>query len=186
MLLDLGRIRTPHERYEKVYPPDAFAADDQFRVVAPVTLAFDIQKNADQVQLTGRVQTTLELPCSRCLEPFDSPVDAAFDLRYQPQRTNAGESEREIAEDDLTTAFYENDEIDLGQLMREQFLLSVPMKPLCSGACSGLCPVCGANLNRGRCDCKRDWEDPRLAPLKALKTLKSLETLKTQKSKADG
>jgi uncharacterized protein len=180
MLLDLGRIRTPNERYEKVYAPDAFVADDQFRVVAPVSLAFDIRKSADQVQLTGRVQTTLEMPCSRCLEPFASPVDAAFDLRYQPQSTNAGDAEREIVEDDLTTAFYENDEIDLGQLMREQFLLSLPMKPLCSDACHGLCPVCGANLNRGRCDCKRDWDDPRLAVLKTLKTLK------TQKAKADG
>ena len=45
----------------------------------------------------------------------------AFDLRYQPHTANAGEGEREIEEDDLTTAFYENDEIDLGQLMREQF-----------------------------------------------------------------
>jgi uncharacterized protein len=179
MLLDLGRIRTPQERFEKVYAPDAFVADDQFRVVAPVSLSFDIRKNGGQVQLTGRVQTTLELPCSRCLEPFALPVDAAFDLRYQPQSTNAGDAEREIAEDDLSTAFYENDEIDLGQLMREQFLLSLPMKPLCRDACSGLCPVCGANLNRARCDCRRDWDDPRLAVLKALKTPKA------QKAKAD-
>ena len=45
-----------------------------------------------------------------------------FDLRYQPHTANAGEGEREIEEDDLTTAFYEDDEIDLGQLMREQFV----------------------------------------------------------------
>ena len=47
------------------------------------------------------------------------------------RRTRPGEGEREIEEDDLTTAFYENDEIDLGQLMREQFYLALPMKPLC-------------------------------------------------------
>ena len=84
-----------------------------------------------QFRLVGDVQTTLELPCSRCLEPFTWPVDATFDLRYQPHAANTGEGEREIEEDDLTTAFYENDEIDLGQLMREQFYLSLPMKPLC-------------------------------------------------------
>ena len=55
-------------------------------------------------------------------------------------RENTGEGEREIEEDDLTTAFYENDEIDLGQLMREQFYLALPMKPLCRDDCQGLCP----------------------------------------------
>jgi uncharacterized protein len=96
-------------------------------------------------------------------------VDAGFDLRYQPHALNTGSDEREIEEDDLSTAFYENDEIDLGQLMREQFYLSVPMKPLCQDDCRGLCPVCGTNLNRGTCECKRDWADPRLAVLKNLK-----------------
>ena len=173
MRLDLSQIRTAHERYEKVYPPEAFAPDqDTFRIVAPVSLAFDIDKDKQQFHLAGTVQTTLELHCSRCLEPFTWPVDAAFDLRYQPHALNTGEGEREIEEDDLSTAFYENDEIDLGQLMREQFYLSLPMKPLCSDACHGLCPQCGANLNRGTCDCKPDWEDPRFAALKNLKATK--------------
>jgi DUF177 domain-containing protein len=43
------------------------------------------------------------------------------------------------------------------------------MKPLCRADCQGLCPVCGTNLNKGTCSCKREWEDPRLAALKKLK-----------------
>lgn len=174
MLLDLNKIHAPRERYEKVYPPEAFSADgESFRVVAPVSLAFDIAKDKDHFQLAGNVKTTLELPCSRCLEAFALPVDSTFDLRYQPHAHPAGsghEAEREIEEDDLSTAFYDNEEIDLGQLMREQFYLSLPMKPLCRGDCRGLCSICGTNLNRGTCECKRDWEDPRLAVLKTLKT----------------
>ena len=136
MLLDLNKIRTPRERYEKVYPPEAFPAEGEaFRVVTPVSLAFDILKDKEQFQLLGTVTTTLELPCSRCLEPFTSPVRAEFNLRYQPHTTNAGEGERAIEEDDLSTAFYENEQIDLGQLMREQFYLSLPMKPLCRADC---------------------------------------------------
>jgi uncharacterized protein len=172
MLLDLNKIRVAHEHYDKVYQPDAFAADDAYRVVAPVALAFDIFKDKQQFRLVGSVKTTLELPCSRCLEAFTWPVDASFDLRYQPRSENTGGGkgdEIEIEEDDLSTAFYENDEIDLGQLMREQFLLALPMKPLCSDACSGLCPVCGVNLNRTSCDCKRDWDDPRFAALRELR-----------------
>jgi uncharacterized protein len=170
MLLDLSKIRTPREHYERVYPPEAFSAEgDAFRVVTPVSLDFDISKDKQQYQLIGRVKTTLELPCSRCLEPFTSPVDSEFTLRYQPREQNAGEGEREIQEDDLSTAFYQDEEIDLGELMREQFYLALPMKPLCQDGCRGLCPICGTNLNRGSCDCKREWEDPRMAVLKTLK-----------------
>jgi len=168
--LNLARIRDAQERFEQVYSPEQLAAgDDGFRVAAPVTLAFDIFKDKDQFRLIGSVQTTLELPCSRCLEPFIWPVDSSFDLRYQPHARNAGEGEREIEEDDLTTAFYDNDTIDLGQLMREQFYLALPMKPLCRDDCKGLCATCGTNWNKGPCQCTNTWEDPRLAALKTLK-----------------
>jgi uncharacterized protein len=171
MFLNLRQIKTAHERFEKVYEPGAFATgQDGFTVAAPVMLTFDVYKDKDQFRLVGRVQTTLELPCSRCLEPFTSSVDAAFDLRYQPHATNTGEGEIEVEEDDLTTAFYEHNAIDLGHLMREQMYLALPMKPLCRDACRGLCPTCGANLNLGTCGCRTDWEDPRLAVLKRLKT----------------
>jgi len=169
--LNLARIRTAQERFEFVYQPEAFPDEgESFGVVAPIKLAFDIHKDKDQFRLVGEVQTTLELMCSRCLEPFTLPVDASFDLRYHPHALNTGEGEREVEEDDLTTAFYENETIDLGQLMAEQFYLVLPMKPLCSEGCKGLCPACGTNLNRATCICKRGWEDPRFAVLKKLRT----------------
>ena len=168
--LNLSRIRTAHEQFEQVYQPGALGENQgDFRMVAPASLAFDIFKDKQQFRLTGRVKTTLELPCGRCLEPFVWPVDAEFDLRYLPRAQNVGEGEREIEDDDLATAFYDNDEIDLGQLMQEQFYLSLPMKPLCMPECAGLCPTCGTNRNRGTCACDTRWEDPRLAALKALK-----------------
>jgi uncharacterized protein len=169
MRLDLSRIRTPHEHFERVFPPEGFGAtppDADFRVASPVKLSFEIHKDKSTFRLVGHTETTLEVPCSRCLEAMQLPVDAAFDLRYQPHATNAGEGEREIEEDDLTTAFYKNDEIDLEQLMREQFYLALPMKPLCSDECKGLCSMCGTNLNRAACDCKREFDDPRFAALK--------------------
>lgn len=167
MLLNLNRIRTAHERFDKVYPPDAFGPGSaEYRVVEPVTLGFDVYKDRAQFRLAGSVRAVLELPCGRCLEPFRWPVDAPFDLRYEPAKAGAGAGEREIREEDFSVAFYENDAIDLEQLMREQFELALPMKPLCAAECRGLCPSCGTNLNRGACDCRQEWEDPRLAALK--------------------
>ena len=70
-------------------------------------------------------------------------------------RTSAKER-REVEEDDLATAFYDDDQIDLTHLIMEQFQLALPMKPLCTEACKGLCPQCGTNLNTGSCDCRRE------------------------------
>src|SRR3954453_6451001 len=108
LLLNLNKIRTAQEKFEQVYQPEQLGQEADFRVVAPVSLAFDIFKDKLQFRLVGTVSTTLELSCGRCLEPFTWPVDGAFDLRYQPHAVNTGEGEKEIEEDDLTTAFYEN------------------------------------------------------------------------------
>src|SRR5207249_7030373 len=122
MLLDLSHIRTPHVAVDEVYAAELFRKpDDAYAVAEPVRLHLDINKAGERFRLTGRVQTVLELPCSRCLEPFLWPVDAHFDLVYHPHTANVGEGELEVEEADLSTAFYANDAIELGQLMREQF-----------------------------------------------------------------
>jgi uncharacterized protein len=170
MFLNLSTIRTAHERIDQEHAPAAFASDRElFAVVTPTALGFDIYKDKTHYHLIGRVATTLELACSRCLEPFRWPVDSSFDLRYEPRPAVATDHEREVHDDDLSTAYYDDDTIDLGQLMREQFYLSIPMKPLCTDACKGLCPQCGANRNRGTCGCTTEWQDPRLVALKGLR-----------------
>ena len=170
MLLDLNTLHGAREHFERIFPPAAFdPQDSEYRVAAPVDLTLDIQKlGGDVFGVTGRVKARLEVACSRCLEPFEVPVESEFDLRYVPQAENTGEGEREIGEDDLATAYYREGMLDLIDLMREQFVLALPMKPLCGEDCRGLCPVCGTNLNNGQCDCSPRWEDPRLAALKSL------------------
>lgn len=170
MLLDLTKIQAPRQQFDFNWPAGTLdTKDDEFTVVAPIVLQLNVQKQGtEQFRLVGHAKTTLEVECSRCAEPFRIPVDAPFDLVYLPQVENAGEGEREIGDEDLNTSYYRRDAIDLGDLLREQFYLALPMKPLCSEDCKGLCPECGTNLNRGTCDCKPAWEDPRLAPLKDL------------------
>jgi uncharacterized protein len=170
MLLDLNRLRGQREHFERTFPPSAFdPPDSDYRVAGPADLVLDVTRLAeDAFGLAGRVKTRLQVTCSRCLDPFDVPIDAAFDLRYVPHSENAGDDEAEVGEDDLATAFFRDGMVDLIELMREQFVLALPMKPLCGEACRGFCPDCGANLNTTQCDCAPKWEDPRLAPLKSL------------------
>jgi len=170
LTLSLARVRTVHERFDRTYQPDVFVEDrETFTVTDPVRLGFDLSKDDERFHLVGQVQTAVELSCSRCLEPFRMPLDVPFDLRYQPRRAAADAVEREVQEDDFSAAFYDDEAIDLGQLMRERLYLAVPMKPLCTDACRGLCPQCGTNWNKGSCGCAQDWEDPRFATLRTLR-----------------
>ncbi len=170
MLLDLTRYRRPLESFQRTFQPqDVGERDDLYRVVAPVDLAFEIHKDKDKFRLVGTATTELELDCSRCLEPFRLAVDAPFDIRYLPASEASTEPEREVEDEDLETSYYRDDQIDLNELLREQFYLALPMKPLCQEACKGLCAHCGTNLNAGQCDCAPAWEDPRLATLRQLK-----------------
>jgi uncharacterized protein len=169
MQLDLTRYRQPEEHFSRSFRPDEVAQDgDAYRIVAPVHLEFDIQKDKEKFRLIGTARTELELSCSRCLEPFRLPVDAVFELRFLPASEMADGEEREVQDEDLDTSYYRDDTIDLNELLREQFYLSLPMKPLCREDCKGLCPQCGTNWNTGTCTCTTEWEDPRLAALKGL------------------
>ena len=189
MHLSLRSLQDAHAHFEKRYEPTLFSrtheasanrrspgeggpapGDDSFRVISPVTLSFDVDRqDPGRYRVAGHVTGEVEQACSRCLEPFTLPIASDFDLRYVPRTENVGEGEREVGEDDLATAFYDDEQIDLAHLIMEQFQLALPMKPLCKDACKGLCPQCGTNRNTGSCDCSPIWEDPRLAALKALK-----------------
>lgn len=173
MELRLRSLQDAHEHFEKRFEPSLFpkSEDEPFRVVAPVMLSFDVDRQeVGRFRVAGHLTGEIELACSRCLEPFTLPVATDFDLRYVPRTENVGEGEKEVDEDDLATAFYSDQQIDLGYLIMEQFQLTLPMKPLCDEGCKGLCPQCGTNLNTGTCDCSPKWEDPRLAALKSIKT----------------
>jgi uncharacterized protein len=174
MQLDLTRYRQPLSTFERIFQPgDVSDEADMYRVVAPVQLTFEIHKDKDKFRLVGYVATELELSCSRCLDPYRLPVSAPFDLRYLPATSASTDSEHQVEDEDLETSYYNDDSIDLSELLREQFYLALPMKPLCREACRGLCPQCGTNLNTGTCTCDATWQDPRLAALKDLKTRES-------------
>jgi len=171
MLLDLSRFRAGEEHLDRRYEPAAFSkAEDEFRVITPIEFTADVRKDASKVRLVGRVKATLELDCSRCLEPFSVPVDAAFDVLFLPAGALAGEGEHEVKDDDLNVSFYKDDVIDLADIIREQCYLVLPMKPLCRPDCQGLCAVCGINRNRETCTCQSVWVDPRLEVLRKLTT----------------
>ena len=168
--LDLRAIEGPRTDVHRRFAAGSLTPDGgrQYRVPGVVTLELLVSKGGSDYRLSGRIEGELELDCSRCLEPF--PLDAGIDvdLLYLPAAENRGDGEVRIEEEDLSTAFYRDEQIDLRHLVQEQFQLALPMKPLCRAACRGLCAVCGGNRNATPCGCADEWEDPRLAGLKRL------------------
>jgi len=130
------------------------------------------------VRLRGAVKATISAHCDRCLNDVNIPVEIPFDLFYAPADPGAGHTgENELHDRDLDFAVFENDQIDLDELVIEQLELSLPSRVLCREDCRGLCPKCGADLNVEQCDCKTGI-DPRwqvLADLKAEQEEKNKE-----------
>ena len=172
LALDVARLRERAESLDRTVQPSALPAEDDYRVIAPVVLEARASKDKAKVRIVGQATTTLELTCSRCLEGYPMPLDAKFDLMFLPAVEAPGaESETEIAEEDINTAFYRDGVIDLGELLHEQFYLTLPMKPLCREDCKGLCPVCGNDLNVEACSSEDAVIDVRWAGLASLRTV---------------
>ncbi len=170
MRFDLTTVTADVTPLVREIPADVVAAPpEDFAVDGALTLdVVLVRRRQGEYQVRGGLTGSLLVQCSRCLEPFVLPLDATFDLQYLPTSSMIDADEREIREGDLAAEFYEDEAIDLGLLAREQCYLTLPMKPLCTPDCRGLCPQCGVNLNNRTCDCNPQWVDPRLAGLKAL------------------
>lgn len=138
------------------------------RLLSPIRGSLHIDKIGKEVFIRGEVSTSVELKCSRCLKDFDKAIDINVDVAYHSLSDLKGEEKYEIKEDELDTGFYRDDEIDLDELLSEQIILNIPMKPLCSESCKGLCPRCGKDLNIETCNCEKIGIDSRFEKLKKL------------------
>lgn len=130
----------------------------------PVHADISVKKVGEEVFVKGKIKTLLSFVCSRCLVPFEFPVDSRFDLVYLPEELE--EAKEELNSDDLLASFYYSRKIDLKDVVLEQLNLTFPVKPLCSKDCQGICPVCGKNINSGDCSCVTKDSESRLEKLK--------------------
>jgi uncharacterized protein len=125
------------------------------------------------VHVRGRLDASVEIECARCLARYVVPLGQELDLFYLPRAAGepqAQEEEVELGDRDVVVGYYEADRLDLGEVVREQILLGLPLKPLCRPDCQGLCPRCGKDRNASPCGCAPEEEpgDPRLEPLRRL------------------
>jgi uncharacterized protein len=133
---------------------------------------------AEDVFLEGCVAGAVELECGRCLARYRHGLREPFRLILEPAGTRSP-ADPEAAEalrrdgvclgDEIEAGWFRGDEINLNSFFREVVSLALPVKPLCDEECAGLCPQCGIELGKMKCDCRETKSNSPFAVLAALR-----------------
>lgn len=137
----------------------------------PILSDITIKREYDHLRANGRVTVPATLSCSRCLAGYALVIDSTFTIIFRKglPLEEAEEDEIELGEQDLISTSYSGNEIDFTHEIEEQVSMEIPLKPLCSEGCKGLCPTCGVDFNKGSCDCARENINLKFGALKDFK-----------------
>lgn len=122
-----------------------------------VTIDGEVVNTGSLLEVSGTIHIVTRYQCDRCLDEFQANMDIPFFEQFQETGVTEAHSEDII--------YFQGDEIDISELVRESILLAQPISTVCSEDCRGLCIKCGSNLNHSDCSCDRHIVDPRLAEL---------------------
>jgi len=121
---------------------------------SPLTIDVSVVREYDHIRLEGNVSTEVTFNCSRCLNSYDTEIRSSFTVFYTKfTGKNVPDEEVELGENELVSAYYEGDNIDVAPEISDHVLIEFPLKPLCSYVCKGICMTCGVDLNTTPCNC---------------------------------
>lgn len=123
-----------------------------------------LEKTGHQLHLKAELQTIAEFTCDRCLDEFEHPLNARFEIVYLVENATG------VRDDNREVQYLSPDAniLDLGEDVRQFLILAIPQKLLCKPDCAGLCPKCGQNRNKVQCTCNTRVTDPRWDGLKKM------------------
>lgn len=133
---------------------------DGISLFGQVGVNLDIVGSGNIYYCTGRAECEAQIVCVRCLEPYRSKLcgDVEFSIHMAD---DAGDVDCDEVPDNELVVGSGAAEVDISGPIREALLLEVPLKPLCSEECRGICPICGTNRNERQCECKVERTDTR-------------------------
>lgn len=165
MELDLGRIdeRETFSFHEQFPLP----SQDGGTVECDADIRGEVVKTGDRLLLDAEITCGIRVTCSRCLGEFTLPLKTGFRIVFHRGERIQVPDDAE-ADDFIILSDVAGGRYDIFPRIKEAILLELPIKFLCSKDCKGLCSRCGADLNKGDCECTGRDDDPRWAPLKNL------------------
>lgn len=128
----------------------------EVEAVGDVQASLGLSRNGARVLAVGSLDLRIRENCDRCLADFILPLTASFKINFELGGQDQLAREHSCRVEEMETEFLQGSEIDLHQLLQQQFYLATPVKALCSEDCKGLCSGCGGDLNRNFCRCERE------------------------------
>jgi uncharacterized protein len=124
---------------------------------APVRGTLSAAWAGNIIEVTGQLETTVVLPCGRCLMPVTSHLEIDILICYSALADDdaAVAEESEIRSEELGLITFTGTEIDLRPDIEQEIIMALPQQLVCAEDCRGLCPNCGIDLNQGQCQCER-------------------------------
>lgn len=119
------------------------------KLLTPFHINMHLRKLGEDLDITGNFHVKVSFNCDRCCDESILEWQEDFHFLLLPKK----EEKEDNWEEEVDLSYYEGEDIDLSDYIRELFFLSLPYKLLCKEDCKGICPNCGANLNRERCTC---------------------------------
>ncbi len=162
MLIRVEEIKPEGLIFDLEESPEVFPAliemneDGNVLFENPVQIHLRVFRVQQMVEVEGRVSTEATFSCSRCLNKFRFIIEEEFACtfaRQLPEVYDEDNEEEELQAEDLGLVLYQGDHIDLTEEIQEQVIMGLPVQPLCSETCKGLCPKCGVDLNQEACEC---------------------------------
>lgn len=148
----------------------AFPGASGFELKTPVSARVFVTRAGNTIEISGNLKASLELQCGRCLKHYTLFMEKDFSKALLHDLSESDKEEVALTAEELDFSVITGEEIDLKELLLEEFFLELPGSPVCSDDCKGLCLRCGTDLNIEGCDCSKKVDiDPRLAKLKGFR-----------------
>lgn len=149
-----GEISTQTFEYE--FPISYEGSDYGFP--EPAKVHGEIRNAGGYIPFSATCEVKVNGACARCLAPVSETVTVEISRAVATELTEEDEADEYIVAED--------GQIEIGETVEDELVLSLPSRLLCREDCKGLCHRCGRNLNEGKCDCPTHDPDPRWAALK--------------------
>jgi uncharacterized metal-binding protein YceD (DUF177 family) len=161
-LRELGRRAGSMQEIDRTAPapPDWRVELIGVPAAADVRLRLRLESVMEGVLVTGDLDVPVEGSCARCLEPLEDTLH----LSVQELYAYAGSTTEATSEEDEVRRI-EGDYLDLEPLARDTVVLNLPLAPVCTEDCRGLCVDCGQRLDDLPADHTHEVIDPRWAGL---------------------
>lgn len=138
--------------FEFSEPPGQLSAE--FELAAPIEGRAKLLRTSRGILASAQYRTAARQECGRCLSPTVSAIEGSFADEFTPKvDVLTGHLLAEPAESE-ELAIDERHELNLSEVIRQDILTRLPLRPLCEPDCPGLCPECGRDLRSGACDCQ--------------------------------